>query len=61
MTEKELMLSGQLYNAGDVELFKERLQAKRLIRLFNSASDEQIDYRLDIIKSCLKKQEIMFI
>ena len=55
MTEKELMLSGQLYNAGDVELFKERLQAKRLIRLFNSASDEQIDYRLDIIKKLFKK------
>lgn len=55
MTEKELMLSGQLYNAGDVELFKERLQAKKLIRLFNSASDEQIDYRLDIIKKLFKK------
>ena len=55
MTEKELMLSGQLYNAGDVELFKERLQAKKLIRLFNTASAEQIDYRLDIIKKLFKK------
>jgi len=34
-TEKEKMLNGELYHAGDPELMKERLNARRLTRLFN--------------------------
>lgn len=35
LTEKEKILNGKLYNAGDPELFNERLNARRLTRLYN--------------------------
>lgn len=34
-TEKDKMLNGELYNASDLELKKERLNARRLTRLYN--------------------------
>jgi Maltose acetyltransferase. len=34
-TEKEKMLRGELYRAGDEELVKDRLNARRLTRLYN--------------------------
>ena len=40
MTEKELMLSEQLYIANDPELGEDNRKAKRLTHLINTASGE---------------------
>lgn len=44
-TEKEKMLNGELYNAGDPELTRDRLNARKLTRLFNETIESDIDYR----------------
>ena len=40
MTEKEKMLSGQLYDANDAALARERDRAKKLCRAYNELSRE---------------------
>lgn len=40
-SEKEKMLSGELYFAGDKELTAERLQARALLKKFNSLPEDQ--------------------
>ena len=50
MTEKELMLSGQLYIANDAELAKDNAKARRLTRLINMATEEQAEYRLQLFR-----------
>ncbi|WP_409348185.1 maltose acetyltransferase domain-containing protein [Paenibacillus gyeongsangnamensis] len=40
-TEKEKMLSGELYQAADPELVKDRLNARRLTRLFNQSLETE--------------------
>lgn len=50
MTEKELMLSEQLYIANDMELEKDNAKARRLTRLINTATEEQADYRLGLFR-----------
>ena len=49
MTEKELMLSGQLYIAKDKELAEDFSRAKKLLRLFNQTTEEEPEKRRDII------------
>ncbi len=39
-TEKAKMLDGELYYAADPELVKERVNARRLTRLFNEVERE---------------------
>ena len=53
MTEKELMLSGQLYVANDAELAKDNAKARRLTRLINTATEEQAEYRLQLFRELL--------
>ena len=53
MTQKDLMLLGKLYNAGDPQLTEERKQAKEIIKIFNSESEES--HRLELIKKLFKK------
>ena len=53
MTEKELMLSGQLYIANDAELAKDNAKARRLTRLINTATEEQAEYRLQLFRELL--------
>lgn len=51
MTDKELMLAGKLYNpAGDPQLKEDFMRARRLTRLFNSLSEEEMDRRMAVIK-----------
>ena len=51
MTDKELMLAGKLYNpAGDPRLKEDFMRARRLTRLFNSLSEEEMDRRMAVIK-----------
>lgn len=49
-TEKQKMLDGELYNAADAELVKERENARRLTRLFNQSFESDHEQRQDIIK-----------
>lgn len=50
MTEKELMLSEQLYIANDAELAKDNANARKLTRLINTATEEQAEYRLQLFR-----------
>lgn len=54
MTNKELMLSGELYIANDEELAKDSIKAKRLINLINTSTVEQKEYRIRLFRELLK-------
>jgi len=56
MSEKEKMLSGELYDAGlDEELRQERIKCKTLCAKFNSAPYEEIENRKNILNEILGK------
>lgn len=55
MTEKEKMLSGQLYDASDPELVRERLDARELLYDFNNCRPSKNDYRIGILKKLFGK------
>jgi len=52
-TEKEKMLSGDLYNALDPELSAERLKARLLIKKLNDSSEDEEKNRERIIKELI--------
>ena len=45
MTEKEKMLSGELYNPSDPELKEEAKRSRRLVTIYNNTAPEQKEYR----------------
>ena len=49
-TEKEKMLNGERYNAADTELVKDRLNARRLTRLFNQTLETEESKRTELLK-----------
>lgn len=49
-TEKEKMVSGELYQASDPELVKDRLRARRLTRLFNQSLETDSDRRNELLR-----------
>lgn len=49
-SEKEKMLNGELYNAADPELLKERMNARRLTRLFNESPESDDNKRTELVK-----------
>ncbi|MDE8563743.1 maltose O-acetyltransferase [Anoxybacillus rupiensis] len=49
-TEKEKMLSGELYMAADPELMAERERARRLTRLFNQTLETEHQKRTSLLK-----------
>lgn len=49
-TEKEKMLNGELYQAGDPELVKDRLNSRRLTRLFNQSLETDDGQRKELIQ-----------
>ncbi len=53
MTEKELMLAGQLYDAADPELTKLRLRARQVTRAYNSTNEDQRDIRRTLLNRLL--------
>ena len=55
MTEKEKMLLGKLYNASDAELQKEQKRCRKLTRLFNNSTEEDIKYRSKLLKDLFGK------
>lgn len=50
-TEKEKMLNGELYHAGDPELTQDRMNARKLTRLFNETLETDIDHRTKLLKT----------
>ena len=49
MTEREKMLAGELYLAGDAELTELRQRARRLTRLYNSTTEDEGERRTKIL------------
>ena len=49
-TEKQKMLSGELYLASDPELAAESKRARRLTRLYNCTTEEEAEKRLQILQ-----------
>ncbi len=50
MTEKEKMLSQGLYSSHDTELKKDAMRSRRLTRLYNSTTEDEREYRLQLLK-----------
>lgn len=50
MTQKELMLAEKLYCSFDSELKKDAARSRKLTRLFNNTTEEQLDYRTQLLK-----------
>lgn len=48
-SEKEKMLAGELYTAADPELVAERIEARRLMRLFNATREDEPDRRTELL------------
>ena len=55
MTEKEKMLSGELYNSTEKELVKERLRCGLLLDKFNSLSYDKREEKQTLLKELLGK------
>ncbi len=53
MTEKELMLSGQLYIAKDEELARDNMKARKLTRLINNLTEDQPEEMLRLFRELL--------
>ncbi|RYG64550.1 sugar O-acetyltransferase [bacterium] len=53
MTEKELMMSGQLYLASDPELVELRARARQMTRAYNSTNEDQTDVRRALLNRLL--------
>lgn len=50
MKEKDRMLAGKLYIAMDKELVNDMKKSRRLTRLYNTTTEEQQDYRKELLK-----------
>ncbi|MBQ3886733.1 MAG: sugar O-acetyltransferase [Clostridia bacterium] len=50
MTEKEKMLAGEWFNPSDPELKADAARSQQLTRLFNATTEEQKDYRRQLLK-----------
>ncbi|NMD71083.1 acetyltransferase [Bacillus sp. DNRA2] len=48
-SEKEKMLKGELYNAADPELFQERINARKLTRLYNQTQETENQLRTELL------------
>jgi maltose O-acetyltransferase len=48
-SERELMLAGEMYLASDPELVDARRRARRLTRLFNQSTEEEVELRRRLI------------
>ncbi|WP_349361879.1 maltose acetyltransferase domain-containing protein [Paenibacillus sp. RC343] len=59
-TNKENMLEGKLYMAGGKELAKDSKKSRMLTRLFNYSTEEQQEYRVELLKQLFEStgQEI---
>ena len=51
--EKQLMLAGEMYDPADEQLVNERLRARKLTRLYNQTTENDDEYRKQILKELL--------
>ena len=49
LSEKQKMLSGELYDCKDPELVDLRFRARRLMRLYNTSTEDQLDHRQELL------------
>lgn len=49
-TEKDKMIAGELYLAGDEQLVKERENARRMTRIYNATTETDYDHRTQLLK-----------
>ena len=54
-SEKEKLLAGELYQASDSELAKERLQARELLQQFNSSCPAEPENRVALLRKLVNK------
>lgn len=59
-TEKQKMLSGVAYQAGDAELSKDRLKAREIVFEFNNLAPKFFKQRKELLKRLFGKTERMF-
>jgi maltose O-acetyltransferase len=52
-TEKEKMLAGEMYNAGDETLCKDRENARRMTRIYNQSLETEEEKRIKLLKELL--------
>lgn len=52
-TEKEKMLAGEMYDPYDAELLRERLEARRKVRIFNQSLESEPEERITMLKNLL--------
>jgi len=60
LSEKEKMLAGKAYQAGNTELANERLKAREIVFEFNNLAPKQIKARKQLIKKLFGKTGTMF-
>lgn len=60
LNEKEKMLSGKAYQAGDATLAKERLKAREIVFEFNNLAPKFIKQRKELLRRLFGKTEKMF-
>jgi maltose O-acetyltransferase len=53
LSEKQKMLSGELYDCKDPELVDLRFRARRLMRLYNTSTEDQLDHRQELLSEIL--------
>lgn len=53
LSEKEKMLAGELYNAMDSDLVRERVTARSLTRRYNTSLETEGELRLDLLRELL--------
>lgn len=54
MTEWEKMQAGEIYNDFDQDLFRRRVEAKKLFRAYNHTEDDEVEKRNEIMKALFK-------
>jgi len=52
-TEKEKMIAGELYNPADIELVKDRIEARRKVRIYNQTLETEGEKRTELLKDLL--------
>lgn len=56
-TEKEKMLQEDLYVSSDLELREDAKRSRQLTRIFNDTTEEQIEYRSNLLKKLFKQTD----
>lgn len=59
-TEKQKMIAGKAYQAGNTELAKERLKAREILFEFNNTPPKLIKKRKELLRNLFGKTEQMF-